>query len=64
MNSLLVKTNTGVTGLRCRRVSATAADITPAIACATVNLSDTDVVRMAIGLSADNKPCIILIEEA
>lgn len=64
MNSLLVKTATGVKGLRVKRVSAAAADITPAIACATVNLSDTDVIRMAIGLSDDNKPCLILIEES
>lgn len=63
MNSLLVKTNTGVKGLRVKRVTAAAANITPVVACATYNYSDTDVIRMAIGLSDDGKPALILIEE-
>lgn len=63
MNSLLVKTNTGVKGLRVKMVSASAANIEPVIGCATFNLSDTDVVRHAIGLTTSGKPCLILIEE-
>lgn len=63
MNSLLVKDAAGNRGLRVKRVSAAAANITPVVACATYNLSDTDVIRWAIGLSDDGKPALILIEE-
>lgn len=64
INSLLVRTNTGVVGLRTRRVSATAANITPLIGCAEFNLGNEMVMRYAIGLSVSGKPAIILIEEA
>ena len=63
MNSILVKTGTS-TGLRVKRVVAAAAAIEPVIGCAEFNLSDTEVIRRSIGLSASGKPALILIEES
>ena len=64
LNSLLVKTNTGVYGIRVKRVSAAAANITPVIACGQVNLPNEQIFRYAIGLSTSGKPAPILIEES
>ena len=64
INGLLVKTNTGFTGLRTRRVSASAANITPVIGSAEFNFSNGTILRHAIGLSVSGQPAIILIEEA
>lgn len=64
LNSLLVKTNTGVYGLRVKRVSAAAANITPVVACGTMSLDNEQIMRYAIGLSTSGKPALLLIEEA
>jgi hypothetical protein len=64
LNSLLVKTNTGVYGLRVKRVSATAGNIESVIACGTINLDEEQIMRYAIGLSTSGEPALILIEEA
>jgi hypothetical protein len=64
-NSLLAKvTATGVIGIRVKRVSAAAAGIEPVIGCATFNLGDEQILRMAVGLSTSGEPALILIEEA
>lgn len=62
--SLLVKTNLGVTGLRVKRVSASAANIEPVIGCAEFNLGMDMILRYAVGLSTAGEPALILIEEA
>jgi hypothetical protein len=64
LNSLLVKTNTGVYGLRVKRVSAAAGNIESVIACGTINLTEEQIMRYAIGLSTSGEPALILIEEA
>lgn len=64
LNSILVKTNTGVYGLRVKRVSAAAANIDPVIACGEVNLPNEQIFRYAIGLSKSGEPALILIEES
>ena len=63
INSLLVRTNTGVVGLRVKRVSAAAANIEPVIGCAEFNIGDEVVMRYAVGLSDSGQPALILIEE-
>ena len=64
LNSLLVKDDAGNTGLRVKRVSAAAGDITPVVACAEFNLGPEMILRHAIGLTDSGKPALILIEEA
>lgn len=64
LNSLLVKTNTGVYGLRVKRVSAAAGNIEPVVTCGTVSLDEEQIMRWAIGLSDSGEPALILIEEA
>lgn len=64
LNSLLVKTNTGVYGIRTKRVSAAAGNIEPVVACGTVSLDNEQIMRWAIGLSTSGEPALILIEEA
>mgnify|MGYP000875311998 FL=1 len=68
INSLLVKIvsgpNAGLQGLRVKRVSVSAAIIEPVIGCANIPLGNGEYWKRAIGLSADNKPAIILIEES
>lgn len=64
LNSILVKTNTGVYGIRVKRVSATAGNIEPVIACGQVNLPNEQIFRYAIGLSTSGEPALILIEES
>lgn len=64
INSLLVRTNLGVTGIRIKRVSAAAADIEPVVGCAEFNLGQSMILRYAIGLSTSGEPALIFIEEA
>jgi hypothetical protein len=64
LNSLLVKDDAGNIGLRVKRVSAAAADITQVVGCAEFNLGPEMILRHAIGLSDDGKAALILIEEA
>lgn len=64
LNSLLVKDDAGNTGLRVKRVSAAAEDITQVVGCAEFNLGPEMILRHAIGLSDDGKAALILIEEA
>jgi hypothetical protein len=64
VNSLLVRTNLGVTGIRIKRVTAAAANIEPVIGCAEYNLGDEMILRYAIGLSTSGEPALIFIEEA
>ena len=64
MNSLLVRTAAGVTGIRSKTVTAAAADIEPVVGCAEFNMGGSMILRHAIGLSVSGQPAIILIEEA
>ena len=60
---LLVKTNTGVEGLRTHTISASAANVTPLITCDTPLLDDLGVAAAAIGLNPNGNPALIFIEE-
>ena len=64
INSLLVRTNLGVTGIRIKLVSAAAANIEPVVGCAEFNLGGSMILRYAIGLSTAGEPALIFIEEA
>lgn len=64
LNSLLVKDDAGNTGLRVKRVSAAARDITQVVGCAEFNLGPEMILRHAIGLTTSGQPALILIEEA
>lgn len=64
LNALLVKTNTGVNGLRMVRVSAAEANISQYITCSSDLLTPFGVLQVAIGETASGKPAIVFIEEA
>ena len=64
MNSLLVRTAAGVTGIRSKTVTAAAADIEPVVGCAEFNLGGSMILRYAIGLSTSGEPALIFVQES
>ena len=64
MNSLLVRTAAGVTGIRSKTVTAAAADIEPVIGSAEFNFSNGTILRHAIGLSTSGEPALIFVQES
>jgi len=64
INSLLVRTSTGVTGIRSKTVTAAAADIEPVVGCAEFNLGGSMILRYAIGLSTSGEPALIFVQES
>ena len=65
LNSALCKvTADGTVGLRTKTITVAESGIEDYIACANVPISDTEVIRLAFGLTDSGKTCLILIEEA
>jgi len=64
LNSLLVVTAAGVTGIRIVPISAAAADISLAVNCEGPLKSLSQILRESIGLTASGEPGLVLIQES